>query len=367
MKRHILTLDGGGVRGALTAGLLIQAERVLAGPDRPDFRLSDHFHLIAGTSTGAIIAAGLALGYSAAEIAALYRDLGPRVFRQARWTQGLRAKFDVRGLDGVLSEHLGERTLASADLRTGLLVCAKRIDTASPWLISNTPRSRYWNGDPDDPSVFPNRDLLLKHLVRASAAAPFYFDALTLPIGPGQTGVFVDGAVSPYNNPALAAFMVATLPPYGWCWPTGPDRLHLLSLGTGSIRPRITPERYRSLPAAGQAITAITSLIHDTSQLAITLLQSLSDPVAPVTLNGELGDLSGIRLTPEPLLSFERIDIALDGTDAIGALGIDVSAQELRRLQALDDPGCIERLIEIGMAMGQRMVTPATLGVQSAG
>ena len=78
--KRILALDGGGIRGVLTAGLLRRMEDILrarAGGD-PNFRLSDYFDLIGGTSTGSIIAAGLSLGMTAEEVRDHYFTLGER-------------------------------------------------------------------------------------------------------------------------------------------------------------------------------------------------------------------------------------------------------------------------------------------------
>ena len=83
--KRILALDGGGVRGAMAIAVLEKIETVLRRRhgNHPNFRLSDYFDLIGGTSTGAIIASGLAAkGFTASEIRDLYEDLVPRVFQQ---------------------------------------------------------------------------------------------------------------------------------------------------------------------------------------------------------------------------------------------------------------------------------------------
>jgi patatin-like phospholipase/acyl hydrolase len=95
--KRILALDGGGLRGVLTLGMLREIEtllRVQHGDD-PDFRLCHYFDLIAGTSTGAIIAAALSLGMTVDEVHGHYMNLGKLVFKRSllRWG-ALRAKFD---------------------------------------------------------------------------------------------------------------------------------------------------------------------------------------------------------------------------------------------------------------------------------
>ena len=79
--KRILALDGGGVRGALTLGFLERMEGLLRDRyDNPDLRLRDYFDLIGGTSTGSIIAVGLAIGMDVAELKEVYRTIGPAVF-----------------------------------------------------------------------------------------------------------------------------------------------------------------------------------------------------------------------------------------------------------------------------------------------
>ena len=96
--KRILALDGGGVKGVLTAGILeVLEERLKAripdAAEREAFRLCDYFDLIGGTSTGAIIATWLALGHSAREVTELYDELCPVLFGRTWRLQGIQAKF----------------------------------------------------------------------------------------------------------------------------------------------------------------------------------------------------------------------------------------------------------------------------------
>src|SRR5262249_49081043 len=152
---------GGGVRGAISIGFLERLETLIEEIEGRPTLLCDWFDLIGGTSTGAIIAAALALGYRAAEVRKFYQALGPRVFRRSFWrVVGLMSKFDRRNLISELGNILGDRTLGSDDVRTGLAVVAKRLDTGSCWIIANNPRSKYWN-TPSDHSFVGNRHFLL--------------------------------------------------------------------------------------------------------------------------------------------------------------------------------------------------------------
>ena len=73
--KRILSLDGGGIRGALMLGFVERIEQLLRERHRdPDLRLSDYFDLIGGTSTGAIVAAALAIGMSVADVKKSYLE-----------------------------------------------------------------------------------------------------------------------------------------------------------------------------------------------------------------------------------------------------------------------------------------------------
>jgi patatin-like phospholipase/acyl hydrolase len=82
--KRILTLDGEGIRGALTLGYIQQMEDILRKQHNndPKFRLCYYFDLIGGTSTGSIIASCLAIGMKVSEIRDIYFDLGGKIFAQ---------------------------------------------------------------------------------------------------------------------------------------------------------------------------------------------------------------------------------------------------------------------------------------------
>ena len=230
----------------LTLGVLARVEQLLRERHGdPELRLADYFDLIAGTSTGAIIAATLARGMSVAEAQSLYRRLAGQIFQKSLLRQGLfRAKYDAQALTGFLKQEFGDDTLGSDHLRTGLLVVAKRADTGSPWPMSNNPKGKYF--DPQKPFVIPNKDYPLWAVVRASTAAPSYFEPEFIRIaqaadGTSITGTFMDGGVSTANNPALVAYRFATLKGYRIDWPTGEERILLVSVGTGTPNPDVIP------------------------------------------------------------------------------------------------------------------------------
>ncbi|MBM3524279.1 MAG: hypothetical protein FJX57_15095 [Alphaproteobacteria bacterium] len=357
--KRILALDGGGLRGILSLGILEHIERLLAERHQAgkDFRLAHYFDLIAGTSTGAIIAAGLAKGMSVAEVLKLYRTIGGSVFEKSWFRHGIvRAKYDAEKLSRELKRVLGAKTmLGSEDLLTGLVVVTKRLDTGSPWPLMNNPRGRYFHGN--DKGRIGNRDYPLWQVVRASTAAPMYFDPETLTIaesttGARQEGRFVDGGVSPFNNPALQALMVATLDGYRIGWPTGADKLLLVSVGTGAPDPKVAEFG----AAAGQGIAALVALMQDVAVLQQTLLQWMSTSPTARVIDRELGDLRHDLIGGSPLLSYLRYDVDLIET-AVRALAPELTdAAVIRSLSEMDAPENLDPLHRLGDRAGARDV-----------
>ena len=152
--KRILSLDGGGIRGALTLGYLKKVEDILKKQhgNNPNFRLSDYFDLIEGTSTGSIIAGALCIGMSVDEIKNLYMDLGGKIFgeKHSWWNPFETAKFLKAGynhanLEKGLKSAFGDITLGSDKIKTGLCVVAKRADTNSIWPLINHPEGKFYD------------------------------------------------------------------------------------------------------------------------------------------------------------------------------------------------------------------------------
>lgn len=347
--KRILALDGGGLRGIVSLAFLERIERLLAERHgRPDLRLHDYFDLIAGTSTGAIIAAALALGMSVAEIREHYRTLGRRVFRKSFFRRGVvRALYDEAELVRQLKRIFGAgTTLASPELRTGLLVVTKRLDTGSPWPLGNNPGGAFFGAAEE--GVIANGDYPLWAVVRASTAAPRYFDSQAIVVARERgkkpvTGQFVDGGVSPFNNPSLQALMYATLSGYRVGWPTGAERLLLVSVGTGARDPSLDPSRI----TAGQALQSLVALMDDCGALVETLMQWLSASPTARAIDRELGDLGGDLLAGAPLLTYLRYNLSLDPAN-VHRLDPALPDRRIASLSAMDAPENLELLHALG-------------------
>lgn len=356
--KRILSLDGGGIRGIMTIAFLERLERIVEEIEGRPVLLGDWFDLIGGTSTGAIIASGLALGYRASEIRDFYSRIGPRVFRPSILRmKGLRARFDARELMSELQAVIGSRTLDSSDIRTGLCIVTKRIDTGSTWIVMNNPRSAFWE-TPDDSSFIGNRHYPLVNIIRASTAAPHYFDPEPLEIVKGAPfGLFVDGGVSPHNSPALHLAFVATLPPYGLCWPLGVENMTVISIGTGFYRPRIQPAELPWLRTLGIAVHALTAQVSDAQHLVLMLMSWLGHSPVAWEINSELGDL-GQTSAPfgRPLFNFLRYDALLEKAWLAEELGIEVDARTLATFRRIDLAENMPAIYELGMKAADRQI-----------
>lgn len=375
--KRVLALDGGGVKGIITIAFLEKMEEILRARSGrgDDFRLSDYFDLVGGTSVGALLATLIALGYPMSEIKTMFYSWTPRIFRRP-W-RGFRLfapRFSSRGLKKITRKLLKERTLESSDLKTGLAIITKRIDTGSTWVLTNNPRAKYWN-DPADNSYLGNRHYRIADVVRASTAAPYYFAPKRIRVAPKTArprmppGLFVDGGVSPFNNPALMLFMLAGIKGYGFQWDLGAHHLFMASVGTGSYRmPLKSSFLLRRIPGFFAA-KAIHGLVGDSDVLSLTLLQWLSAPRRSWEINSEIGTLEGELLgpadykgDPKPLLSFVRYDTRLEAPWLSSTLGerLERALNEvfIEGLKQLDRPGMMGDMYHIGALAAEIQVTP---------
>jgi uncharacterized protein len=355
--KRILALDGGGIRGVLTLRVLDRIEHIVRlRTGNADASLSDYFDLIGGTSTGAIIAAGLAMGWKVEKLSQMYDEFGDAVFQSDYFRRGLlRPKFSEEVLVEQLKAKFGDVKLGGDELRTGLAVVMKRLDTGSPWVVFNNPRGKYFEQRPGSTAA-RNKNFLVREVVRASSAAPTYFKPEQIEVAAGQPGAFVDGGVSPHNNPALQLLMLATISGHGLSWPVGEDNILMVSVGTGNSLPNKSPDSLMKARAATLGITALASLMDDANTLNETLLQWLSHSPTARNIDREIGDLSNDLLGGQAMLTYLRYQAWLDKTWLRDVLNIDVPRKELDGLSKMDKPENIDRLKEIGNAVAERLV-----------
>jgi hypothetical protein len=230
--RRMLALDGGGIRGLLTLGILQQIEKLVV--DQTKLKLAEYFDYIAGTSTGAIIAAGLSRGMTTSDLIDFYNSCGQQMFEASWLIERIKYLYTADPLKAKLQEVFGHDTNLEPDnLKCLFLAVTKNVTTDSPWPISSNPDAKY--NDPARKDC--NLRIPLWQLVRASTAAPVYFPPEILqwdPADPSKTFVFADGGITPYNNPAFLLYRMATEPAYRLNWKKGEDNLLIISVGTGA-------------------------------------------------------------------------------------------------------------------------------------
>jgi hypothetical protein len=193
---RILSVDGGGYLGVATAAFIRGVEQHFGA------KFSEKFDLFCGTSTGAILALGLALGRSGHELTALYQRLGKTVFGKQRFTRGylLKARYDNRPLRTVLEEEFGTATLGDLHVQKKCaLVTAFNLTEGKPRIFKTD----------HAPHLTLHSQFRLSDIALASAAAPYYFPAVPVrnPAN-GVTELYCDGGVVA-NHPALLGFSEA--------------------------------------------------------------------------------------------------------------------------------------------------------------
>jgi patatin-like phospholipase/acyl hydrolase len=360
----LLALDGGGIRGVMTLEVLREIERMLQTElGRDDaFVLGDYFDYIGGTSTGAIIATFLSMGWRVSDILKFYVDAGPAMFDKAGLLSRFRYKFEDEKLSALLKEQLGaETTLGSSKFRTLLMLVMRNATTDSPWPISNNPGAKY-----NDPKLADNNlNLPLWQLVRASTAAPTYFPPETIHVGEHRF-VFVDGGVTMYNNPAFQLYLMATLAPYHVSWEMGEDKMLLVSIGTGtspSANADLTPGEMNLMYNASSIPSA---LMFAASNEQDFLCRIFGKTLCGDPLDREVGDLIGPAnplpsgRVPGPvqpkLFTYMRYNAELTKA-GLTALGLpDIVPEHVQEMDSVDHIG---ELQQVGQAVGKQKVMKA--------
>jgi patatin-like phospholipase/acyl hydrolase len=219
--QKVLSIDGGGIRGIIPAMVLAEIER------RTGKRIAEMFDLVAGTSTGGILALGLTKPgqdgkpeYSAKRLIELYETEGGKIFSIPVWHRvhsgwGLaEEKYPPEGIEEVAKEYFGDVRLAQAYKE--VLVAAYEIEKRGPWFFKRRKAL-----DPDE-----GFNPFMREVARATSAAPTYFEPLQLKVGSLGNRAFIDGGVHS-NNPAMCAYVEAIK-----IHPEEKDFL-VVSLGTG--------------------------------------------------------------------------------------------------------------------------------------
>ena len=207
---RILSLDGGGAKGFYTLGVLKEIEGLLKCP------LYQRFDLIFGTSTGAIIASLIALGYSVDEVHELYKSHVPVVM------QDLPKEARSAALSKLAREVFGDKTFA--DVRTGLgIVSAKWISERPMIFKGNIDQAHGRKG-----TFVPGFGVALADAIEASCSAYPFFDRKVVTTAAGDAVELIDGGYCA-NNPTLYAIADAVV-----AMQKAPGDLRVVNVGVGA-------------------------------------------------------------------------------------------------------------------------------------
>ncbi len=363
-SKRLLSIDGGGLCGLIPAEALILIERQLDEITGSQLPLCDRFDLIGGTSTGAILAAGLSLGLKAEQLRDFYRNFGKGIFSKVFFPIRFWHSYPSEPLEGHLKEVFGENTtLGSSKLRTQILIVSKNATLGTTWFFTNNRQGKYFN---------TNAAIPLWQIVRASSAAPTFFppQKIKVPDDLGQIHnyEFIDGGVSSYNNPSLQLFLEATDPQYNFGWPTGTDKIVLLSLGTGFNSITIDEGKASRFNLLDWARYSVKGLLGDANLQQNVLMHLIGEhPAGPVVASA--AEREALRATGAPgeaalafmdtglgarkLLTYQRITVSLTRA-RLDALGLkDVDPVKAGELDAADQIGNLQR---IGAAVAKEQV-----------
>ena len=249
----VLSIDGGGIRGIIPALLLTEIEK------RTGRYTADLFDLVAGTSTGGILALALTKpdgggkpAYRAEELVSLYANEGRQIFSRTVWHRIravgnlLEERYPADGLEGVLEKYFGDTRLSQA--LKEVVITSYQIERRIPWFFKSRNAKR-----------FPDYDYPMKVVARATSAAPTYFEPLKYPAdNPVQYNAWIDGGVFA-NNPSLCAFAEAKK-----VFPEAQDYL-VVSLGTGELTRMISYDDAKNWGVAGWAVPILSVVFHGAS------------------------------------------------------------------------------------------------------
>jgi hypothetical protein len=365
--RRILALDGGGIRGVMTLGVLAQLEADLAAANGrgDDFRLCDFFDLIGGTSTGAIIAAGLARRMSVGEIAGFYEDFGKIAFSRRKLWMRWQSLYGDGKLANTLKETFGEDTdLKPEQLSCLLTVVTRNATTDSAWPVSSNPFAKY--NDPARPDC--NLNIPLWKLVRASTAAPVFFPPEVIEWDPrdeSKSFVFVDGGTTPYNNPAFLLYRMSVAPAYRLNWKRGERNLLIVSVGTGSAPVLGSSVDDPESNVASAALNTLSALMSQASVDQDVNCRVVGRCTFGGVIDRELHDL----LTVDPSLHDQPLTLEDDlgrdflyvrynaelTTNGLAELGLGDSGIDPEKVQKMDAVDNLDELQEIGAALAKRV------------
>jgi uncharacterized protein len=280
--RRILSIDGGGIKGVFPAAFLADLEERIGQP------IGEYFDLIAGTSTGGIIALGLGLGLTAKETLQLYIKNGERIFPHTRGFKlpgVFRAKYAKAALSEILEEIFGQRLLGESGVR--LIIPSLNLATEYVHIYKTSHHI----------GLIKDYKVRAVEVALATVAAPTYF-----PVHLSPEGVpFIDGSVWARNPTGLA--VIEAIGILGW----PRDSIRVLSLGCTAAHLEVSWKSWKQHTSLGATFWA--------ARLADVFMRAQSSS-AIVTAHSLVGGANVFRIDPD--MSQHRF--TLDGVQHVPLL-----------------------------------------------
>ena len=299
--KKILSIDGGGMRGIIPLACLVKLEKLHGKPCR------EIFDMVAGTSTGSVIAAGIALGISARGLLALYRELARHAFQRLPLHQILFNLGNHRYSNAFITNTLHEigADVPLNSLMVDVLITAKNLETSrTDFFVKDSPgNASLWGR------------MTLKDAVLASIAAPTYFPAHSAEVL-GKEHTWVDGGVGVSGNPAYHAAVEAIHYSAG-LYPPGETRM--LSFGTGR-RPH--PINARSASILKWGIWVLEETMEDAGEWQTYVTRREYEWTGRIDLRRYQLDLTSSVMRSLGVAVPDGIDVTKIGLDAVWAVDI---------------------------------------------
>lgn len=385
--KRLLSIDGGGIRGIIAAEILCKIEDTLKKHNSKKYHcLSDYFDFISGTSTGSILATGLATGMSAYELLEIYKDKGKEIFTkdQHNWKQFLNSldsqnwlrkvpgwlipskekllgellnQYTAKNLEEELQKTFidakGQQlTLGSSELKTNLMVVTKNVTTGKPcFFVNNTKREPYQPIKKNPYLEFETDPTIpLWDIVRASSAAPTFFPPHSFEVN-GKPYEFIDGGVSEFNNSSFQLFLMSVLPEFGLSWDSGPDKILLVSIGTGFSTSAIPFNQASNYNNLNWAKFTISDLMEDANLEQNLILKLISEQRSKGHSTEKKQDNI---LFDKKLLSYCRFTTSFEGWrfNQLKKYGLPNNLDP-NKVKGMDCVDQIEELSQIGKAVAE--------------
>lgn len=300
MKR-ILSVDGGGIRGMIPLACLVELERQEGKPAH------EIFDMVAGTSTGSIIAAGIALGLSARGLLALYRDLARQAFERLPWWRVVANLGNHRYSNEFIArrlEEIGASKPLNAYSKDILITAKNTITSRTDFFVRDAPgNASQWG------------TINLIDAVLASIAAPTYFPPHSATVK-GVEYTWVDGGVGVAGNPCYHAAVEAIHYTAGRY---EPGETIMYSFGTGRRPHTIEAHKAHFLQ---WALWSLAEILEDAGDWQTYVTRREYDRTGQIDLRRYQIDLAPDVMDALELDIPEGVDVSAIGLDAVWAIDL---------------------------------------------